>query len=400
MRVRTCPSIAGGVVAVTVAATLAGCSSTKTATAAGTSSTSTSASTSASSSPQSPAPNAASSSAVSSDPASATPPAPAVASVAAVPLVVYSAQGYDSVVTKAFTTATGIPVKLDDDSTGPLLTKVAAEKNNPQWGLLWVDGDTAFAALDKQGQLLSYAPPVPLNTVGQSLVPADHSYVPVSTTVMAAVIYNAAKAKSVPATYQDLLSSAYRGLVGMNDPSQSGPTYPFIAGLMNQLGGQTGGVAAGEAFLRQLKGNGLHVYPTNGDTLHALETGQIVYGMIQSSAAAGEVAKAPKSATFDPKVVYLPKSTLLPGVIGIDKAASPVVQAEAEKFVQYVLSPAGQAVMQTGDPQGDSLFWPVVPGVKALPALPAFPTAYQQLDPYFWGPLENQVNTFFDTSIK
>ena len=396
MRARISPSIAGGVVAITVAAALAGCSSTKTSTASASSSTSTA----AASSPQSPAPTAVSSAAPSSDSATATPAASAVASAASVPLVVYSAQGYDSVMTKAFTTATGIPVKLDDDSTGPLLTKVAAEKNNPQWGLLWVDGDTAFAALDKQGQLLTYAPPVPLNTVGQSLVPADHSYVPVSTTVMAAVIYNAAKAKTVPATYQDLLSPAYRGLVGMNDPSQSGPTYPFIAGLMNQLGGQTGGVAAGEASLRQLKGNGLHVYPTNGDTLHALETGQIVYGMIQSSAAAGEVAKAPKSVAFDPKVVYLPKSTLLPGVIGIDKAASPAVQAEAEKFVQYVLSPAGQAVMQTGDPQGDSLFWPVVPGVTALPALPAFPTAYQQLDPYFWGPLENQVNTFFDTTIK
>lgn len=396
MRARISPSIIGGVVAVTVAAALAGCSSTKTSTASASSSTSTA----AASSPQSPATTAASSAAPSSDSATATTAVSAVASAASVPLVVYSAQGYDSVVTKAFTTATGIPVKLDDDSTGPLLTKVAAEKNNPQWGLLWVDGDTAFAALDKQGQLLTYAPPVPLNAVGQSLVPADHSYVPVSTTVMAAVIYNAAKAKNVPATYQDLLSPAYRGLVGMNDPSQSGPTYPFIAGLMNQLGGQTGGVAAGEAFLRQLKGNGLHVYPTNGDTLHALETGQIVYGMIQSSAAAGEVAKAPKSAAFDPKVVYLPKSTLLPAVIGIDKAASPAVQAEAEKFLQYVLSPAGQAVMQTGDPQGDSLFWPVVSGVTPLPALPAFPTAYQQLDPYFWGPLENQVNTFFDTSIK
>ena len=69
------------------------------------------------------------------------------------PLVVYSAQGYDSDVTKAFTAATGIPVNLVDDSTGPLLTKVQAEKNNPQWGLLWVDGDTAFAALDKEGML-------------------------------------------------------------------------------------------------------------------------------------------------------------------------------------------------------------------------------------------------------
>ena len=170
---------------------------------------------------------------------------PAVAggatATAIVPLVVYSAQGYDSVMTKAFQKATGIPVKLDDDSTGPLLAKVAAESNNPQWGLLWVDGDTAFASLDKQGQLLDYAPPVTLTSVAQSLVPADHSYIPASTTVMAAVIYNAAKVSAVPATYQDLLQSQYKGRVGMNDPSQSGPTFPFIAGLMDQFGGTARG---------------------------------------------------------------------------------------------------------------------------------------------------------------
>jgi iron(III) transport system substrate-binding protein len=315
------------------------------------------------------------------------------------PLVVYSAQGYDDPVTKAFTKATGIPVKLVDDSTGPLLTKVEAEKNNPQWGLLWVDGATAFAALDKEGQLLPYAPTAQLTPAGQALMPKDHSYVPVSTTVMAALIYNAAKAPAVPASYQDLLDRKYNGLIGMNDPSQSGPTFPFIAGLMNQLGGQSNGVSAGEQYLRQLKGNGLHVYPTNGDTLHALETGQIDYGLIQSSAATGEVAKAPKSASFDPKIVYLPKATLLPGVIGIDKAAPAAVQAEAKKFVDWVLSPAGQQAMLAGDPKGDSMFWPVVPGVSPLSALSAIPS-YQTIDPYFWGPQEGAINTFFDSTIK
>ena len=317
-----------------------------------------------------------------------------------VPLVVYSAQGYDSPVAKAFTAATGIPVKLVDDSTGPLLTKIAAEKSNPQWGLLWVDGDTAFAALDAQGQLLPYTPSAPLDAVGQALVPKNHSYVPVSTTVVAALIYNSARVTSVPATYEDLLGAAYTGKVGMNDPSQSGPTFPLIAGLMNQLGGKSAGVAAGENYLRKLKANGLHVYPTNGDTLHALETGVINYGLIQSSAAQGEVATAPRTAQFNAKVLYPPKSTILPGVIGIDKAAPAAVQAEAKKFIEYVLSPAGQHVMQTGDPKGDSLFWPVVPGVTALPALPAFPSTYQTIDPYFWGPLEGQVNAFFDSTIK
>jgi iron(III) transport system substrate-binding protein len=76
------------------------------------------------------------------------------AASAEVPLVVYSAQGYDKAMTAAFQKATGIPVKLDDNSTGPLLTQIEASKNNPNWGLLWVDGATAFAGLDQQGLLL------------------------------------------------------------------------------------------------------------------------------------------------------------------------------------------------------------------------------------------------------
>ena len=317
-----------------------------------------------------------------------------------VPLVVYSSQGYDSAVTKAFTKATGIPVSLDDDSTGPLLAKVAAERNNPQWGLLWVDGDTAFAELDQQGQLLDYNPGVTLTTAGQTLVPSDHAYSPVSTTAVPALIYNAAKVTAVPTTWQDLLGAQYKGKVGMNDPSQSGPTFPLIAGLMNQLGGQSGGVTAGEQFLTELKANGLVVHPTNGDTLHALETGQIDYGLIQSSAAMGEVATAKTSANFQPKVVYLGTTTLLPGVIGIDKGASAQVQKEAEKFVQYVLSAAGQHVMQTGDPTGDSLYWPIVPGISPVTDAGTMPAGYQRIDPSFWGPLESKVNTFFDDSIK
>ncbi len=122
--------------------------------------------------------------------------------------------------------------------------------------------------------------------------------------------------------------------------------------------------------------------------------------MIQSSAAAGEVATAKKGPNYQPKVVYLGTTTLLPGVIGIDKGASAKEQQEAEKFVQYVLSAAGQKVMQTGDPTGDSLFWPLVPGLAPVAAIGAMPTKYQRIDPYFWGPQETQVNTWFDDNIK
>ncbi|HEX2856394.1 MAG TPA: extracellular solute-binding protein [Propionibacteriaceae bacterium] len=338
-------------------------------------------------------------SASAADPASSSSQSAASSAAGTVPLVVYSAQGYDSAVTTAFQKATGIPVKLVDDSTGPLLTKVAAEKNNPTWNVLWVDGDTAFAALDQQGLLASYSPTAKFTAAGAELQPKDHSYVAVSTTAMPGVIYNAARTSTVPASYQDLLGSAYQGKVGMNDPAQSGPTYPFVAGMMNQLGGQANGEAAGKAYFSKLRANGLKVFPTNGDTLHALETGQIDYGLIQSSAIAGELLKVKPTAQFQPKAVYLPKATLLPGVIGIDKANSPQAMKEAQQFVDYVLSPAGQKVMLTGDLKGDSNYWPIVSGVQPNANLGALP-ASQRIDPYFWGPKEGEINTWFDQAIK
>src|ERR1700722_10140771 len=136
----------------------------------------------------------------SSSSSSAAPSSPAAASAAAapssaaastVPLVLYSAQGYDSAMSKAFTKATGIPVSLDDNSTGPLLTQVEASKNNPKWGLLWVDGATAFAGLDPHGlRLKGFAPSVSWNSLGQASVPADKSYVPPGVTIMGIVAYN------------------------------------------------------------------------------------------------------------------------------------------------------------------------------------------------------------------
>ena len=334
-----------------------------------------------------------SSSAASSTPASPTTASAATASTASqVTLVVYSAQGYDSAMTKAFTAATGIPVKLDDNSTGPLLTQIEASKNNPNWGLLWVDGATAFAGLDTQGLLLKgFEPGVAWNSLGTQSVPSDKSYTPTGVTLMAALAYNKNKVKSPPTTWQQLLSAQWKGEVGMNDPSQSGPTFPFIAGMMNYLGG----VNAGETYFTKLKANGLVIHPTNGPTLQALTSGQINLALVQSSAAIGA-----EIGDKNLGIAYLNPVTLLPSAIGIDAKAPAAEQAEAKQFIAFVLSPAGQAVMQSGDPTGDSLYYPVVQGVNPLSALPSLAsTSTQSINPYTWGPQEGTINTWFDDNI-
>jgi len=312
-----------------------------------------------------------------------------------VPLVVYSAQGYDHATATAFQKATGIQVKLDDNSTGPLLTQIEASKNNPNWGLLWVDGATAFAGLDQQGLLLKgFEPKVAWNSLGTQSLPRDKSYTPTGVTLVAALVYDKTKVKNPPATWQQLLSPQWKGDVGMNDPSQSGPTFPFIAGMMNYLGG----VNQGETFYSKLKANGLIIHPTNGPTLQALTSGQIKLALVQSSAGIG--------ATFgpgsDPKlaVKYLNPVTILPSAIGIDAKAPAAEQKEAEQFIEFVLSPAGQHVMQTGDPYGDSLYYPVLNGVNPLPELPSLASVTTQtINPYTWGPQEGTINTWFDANV-
>ncbi len=318
-------------------------------------------------------------------------PAP-TPTAAPVPLVVYSAQGYDSAMAKAFQAATGIPVQLVDDSTGPLLVKVQAEINNPKWGLLWVDGDEAFASMDQQHYLVQgYEPNVDFNTLGTSLIPTDKSYIPTGVTMAGTVVYDTKTVQNPPASWNDLLSAQWKGAVGMNDPAVSGPTYPFVAGLFNFLGG----VSQGESFLTKLKANGLHVFQTNGDTLHALEGGQIRIALIQSSAGIGAGLKTPGI-----KTAFIAPSTPIPSVIGIDAKASPQEIAEAEQFAAFVLSPAGQQVMQSGDPTGDSLYWPVLNGVNPLAALPSLSSVpAKAIDAYTWGGRESAINTWFTNTI-
>lgn len=332
-----------------------------------------------------------SSSAGSSSGSATTSAAAASASGGKQTLLVYSAQAYDKNTVAAFQKATGIPTKLVDDSTGPLLARIQAERANPQWSLLWVDGNEAFAALDKQGLLATHLTSPTLNATGKSLVTPDKSFIPTGVTMACTLIYDTHQIKSPPTTWQQLLSSSLKGKVGMNDPAVSGPTYPCVAGLMNDLGG----VSQGESFLKQLKANGLHVSQTNGDTLHLLQTGQISVALIQSSAAIGAAKTTPGL-----KVAYLPKLTLLPGGIGVDAKAPAAVRKEAQQFIDYVLSAAGQHQMQIGDPVGDSLFWPTLAGATPLSALPALSTiSKQSIDPYTWGPREPTINNWFTANI-
>ena len=321
--------------------------------------------------------------------------APAGAAARRPPLVVYASQGYGAAVAKAFEQATGITVTLDTNATGTLLRQVEASRRHPRWGVLWVDGPTAFARLDQQHLLLrGFEPRVRWNAEGAAAVPRDRSYVPTGVTLTEAEIYTTTVVADPPDTWQALLRPEWRGAVGMDNPAQSGPTFPFIAGMMQHLGGHDG-VKAGERYFTKLHHNGLVVRTTNPTTLQELTSGKIKVALVQSFAAAGAVRTDPHLA-----VKYLPPVTLVPSAVGIDAKASRTERAEAERFAAFVLSPRGQQVMQSATPDGGSLYYPVVAGVQAPATLPALASVEtQQITPYVWGRRERAITAWFSAHV-
>ena len=308
-------------------------------------------------------------------------------------LTVYGAMGYDQHVAQAFTKATGIPVNLIHLSTGPLLARVQAESRNPQWDVLWLDGNQAMQTFAAQGLLqCGWTPGVRYTALGQQLVPPSHCWQPVGVTYAGVILYNpkAIAAADWPKTWNDLAKPALRGKVGMDNPAISGPTYPLVAGLLQHLGD-----APGKAFFARLKANDLKVFPTNSVTLRALQYGQIDAAVVQSSAAIGFLHEMPGLRIATPA-----PATVLPSDLAIGKQVSGPLEQQAQRFVQWVLSPAGQAAMQQGDANADSNYLPLVEGVAPLPSLKQLGTVQPLvIDPAVWGPKEPQVIDWFTAHI-
>ncbi|MDR3543695.1 MAG: extracellular solute-binding protein [Desulfosporosinus sp.] len=322
--------------------------------------------------------------------------APVAATPSAAPkeLVFYSAQGYDDPVGKAFQAKTGIKVNLVDDSTGPLVAKIEAEKSNSHWDVAWFDGDATMQALDNEGLLLQGWTPnnaSNLTQLGQSLIAPDKSYYPASTTAAAAIGVNTQMVSPAqyPKDWSDLLGPTFKNSVAMNDPSISGPTFPYVSGILQLMG-----EAQGKQFYTSLKANGLKVFPTNDNTLQALLTKQVKAVTIQDSALVEAKQKG------DPIEIIYPSSGVftLPGVIAINKNA-PDIEA-AKQFVEYVLSQEGQKVMI--DPKnggGDSYFNPVITGIEPDPARQQSSINWIKVDPIKAAQNENDIKKWFHDTI-
>lgn len=311
----------------------------------------------------------------------------------AVPLIIYAAVGYDQSVVRAFEQRTHISVKLVTMSTGPLLARVTAEAKNPQWDMIWFDGAEAIQHLADQGLLVRYVPQVRWTKMGRLLQPANHHYVVTAATLAGVLVINTQKLPKSqwPWRWNMLFNPRYHHKVGMNNPAISGPTYPFVAGILKWQGS----VDAGKKWFDKLKSNGLRVYAKNAVTLRALQFGEIDVAIVQDTAGLG---RSLSGLPF--QVIYPSPVTLLPRVIGISKSSSMEAQQEAKRFIRFLLSAKGQKAAKQGDPLGDSNYYPLIEGVSPRKSVPSLSkVSVQRVRPSVWGKKEPHLVEWFENRI-
>lgn len=272
------------------------------------------------------------------------------------PLIVYL-NDFDDVIADMFKEATGYDVEVVSGNSAEIMSRIAAEKGNPQWDVVWIDSMYDVYNLAGDGELMTDFEPenaVNLTDFSKTLVPKNKCMYPTDIHAAGVLVYrnDVWSEADAPKTFADLTDEKYKDQVGMADPGVAAPAYPLAAYFMDTLG-----LEAGEEYFTTLFDHGLKVFPKNPQVVQALAGGDISIAMLQETNAYDMVASG------EPITIIWPED----GAPGSTRVAAISAQSEqpeiAKMFVNFLLdAKTQQALVDTGD---EGYFEPSVNGVNA-----------------------------------
>ena len=272
------------------------------------------------------------------------------------PLIVYL-NDFDDVIADMFKEATGYDVEVVSGNSAEIMSRIAAEKGNPQWDVVWIDSMYDVYNLAGDGELMTDFEPenaVNLTDFSKTLVPENKCMYPTDIHAAGVLVYrnDVWSEADAPKTFADLTDEKYKDQVGMADPGVAAPAYPLAAYFMDTLG-----LEAGEEYFTTLFDHGLKVFPKNPQVVQALAGGDISIAMLQETNAYVMVASG------EPITIIWPED----GAPGSTRVAAISAQSEqpeiAKMFVNFLLdAKTQQALVDTGD---EGYFEPSVNGVNA-----------------------------------
>ena len=259
------------------------------------------------------------------------------------PLQIYSIihEEETAALTKLFSETTGIPVQFLRASTGELVNRVIAEKDNPQADILLGGATNYHIQADEADALESYLSPnaknVPSYALSKDSTWTGFCVLSLGIGVNKGRFEEKFPGVPFPKTWDDLLNPLFKGEIVLTNPVASSTAYLFVQNQLQRLGWD-----AGWKYLLDLAPL-VGQFPDSGSApAKLLGTGEYAIGVSYLHA----VAKY-KADGFDLVAVAPPKTVGDVDCISIMKNTKNL--ESAKKFVDFMLSPQAQELMSSID---------------------------------------------------
>jgi iron(III) transport system substrate-binding protein len=293
-------------------------------------------------------------------------------------LVLYSGQHEQTTenLVNAFEAKTGITVipRYDDEDT--FADQIATEGTHSPADVFWTENSPPLEGLQAKG-LLAKLDPATLAATPARYSSPQGDWVGVSARV-SVIIYNPSliSAGQLPTRVSQLAEPEYKGKLALA-PGET-DFQPIVTSYL-----RANGKAATLAWLRAINANAAgHIYPDNETIADSVNRGLAAFGIVNQyywyRLRAEDGARSMHS-----KITYFTPGD--PGYV-IDVSGAAVLksskhQADAQKFVAFLVSKAGQEIIAhpgSGPDQSLSFEYPIASGVTS----DAGETPFSELQPY------------------
>ncbi len=256
----------------------------------------------------------------------------------------------------AFEQKTGINVQVRSDDEDVLANQIVQEGANSPADLIYTENSPALAFLESKG-LLASVDPSTLAEVASKYNSPHGDWVGVSARV-SVLVYNTTllSPSQLPTSITQLADPKWKGLLGIA-PSET-DFQPIVTSL-----DASEGPTATVNWLEALKANaGNHTYPDNETLVAQINSGAVAIGVMNNYYWYRQRAEDGTSAMHSAIAFFAPHD---PGYV-VDVSGAAVLksshhQADAERFLAFVVSPQGQQIIANTD----SYEYPLDPNIPA-----------------------------------
>jgi iron(III) transport system substrate-binding protein len=276
-------------------------------------------------------------------------------------LVIYSGREEELVgpLIERFEEETGVDVAVRYANSSELAATLAEEGDNSPADVFWAQDPGALGAVEAEGRFAEL-PAALLERVDERFRDTDGRWVGISGRVRV-IAYNteALSESDVPDEIDDVADERWRGKIGVAPPNAS--FQAFVSAMRLSRGDE-----ATREWLEALQANEPKLYENNIAILEALAEGEIELGLVNHYYLALIKSERPDAPVANHFLARGDDGALV-SVAGAGVIEGSDKQAQAEQFVEYLLSEAGQRFYAEETQEAE---YPLVDDVEPREGLP------------------------------